>query len=84
MPFSIYYSRVIEIGGIMAKEKDMKCNNWHGSCGPSGAVYGLGVIGAAVYFIQQAPSFWAGVVGLLKALVWPAFLVYDALKFLGL
>ncbi len=47
------------------------------------AVYGLGMIGAAVYYIGQAGSFWVGVVGFLKALVWPAFLVYDVLKFLG-
>ncbi len=67
----------------MAKEKNMNCQ-WHGSCGPSGAVYGLGFFGAALYFIQQATSFWTGVVGLLKALAWPAFLVYEALKFLGI
>jgi len=47
-----------------------------------GALYCLGVIGAAVYYIRVAASFWPGVVGFLKALVWPAFLVYDALKFL--
>jgi len=47
----------------------------------AGAVYGLGVIGAAVYYIQQATGFWMGVLGILKALVWPAFLVY---KLLGL
>ena len=47
---------------------------------PSGAVYGLGLIGAAVYFISHATGFWMGVVGFLKALVWPAFLVYDLLK----
>ena len=52
--------------------------------GSSGAVYGLGLIGAAVYYIQQAPTFTAGVVGLLKALVWPAFLVYYALTSFGL
>lgn len=46
-----------------------------------GAVYGLGMIGAAVYYIDQATTFGAGVVGFLKALVWPAFLVYSALKF---
>lgn len=52
-------------------------------CGGSSAVYGLGLIGAAVYYISQAVGFWAGVVGFLKALVWPAFLVYEAFKFLG-
>ena len=49
----------------------------------SGAIYGLGLIGAAIYFIGQASGFIAGVVGLLKAFVWPAFLVYEALKALG-
>jgi hypothetical protein len=46
----------------------------------SGAVYGLGLIGAAVYFISHATGFWMGIVGLLKALVWPAILVYAAFK----
>lgn len=48
-----------------------------------GAVYGLGIIGAAVYYIQMADGFWMGVLGILKAIVWPAFLVYEALKSLG-
>lgn len=48
-----------------------------------GAVYGLGLIGAAIYFIAKATTFWMGVLGFLKALVWPAFLVYEALKQLG-
>ncbi len=50
--------------------------------GPAGAVYGLGFIGAAVYFIGHADSFWIGVLGFLKAIVWPAFLVYQAFEFL--
>lgn len=44
------------------------------------AVYGLGVIGAAIFFIGQATTFWMGVLGLLKAFVWPVFLVLEALK----
>ncbi|MFB9446625.1 hypothetical protein Dvina_23165 [Dactylosporangium vinaceum] len=51
--------------------------------GGGGAVYGLGFIGALVYYIQQAGGFWVGVLGVLKALVWPAFLVYDVLKHLA-
>jgi len=51
--------------------------------GVSSAVYGLGFIGAAVYFIGQATSFGMGVVGFLKALVWPVFLVYQAFHFLA-
>ena len=50
----------------------------------AGAVYCLGFIGAAVYFIQHATGFWIGVLGVLKALVWPAFLVYELLAFLKL
>ena len=50
---------------------------------PSGAVYGLGLIGAAIYFISHATTFWLGALGLLKAIVWPAYLVYEALKSLG-
>lgn len=49
----------------------------------SNAVYGLGFIGAAIYYISQATGFWMGVLGFLKAIVWPAFLVYEALKQLG-
>ena len=55
-----------------------------GSCGAAGAVYGLGVVGAAVYYISHAAGFWMGVIGFLKAIVWPAFLVYGLLKFLGM
>jgi hypothetical protein len=51
---------------------------------PAGAVYGLGLIGAAVYYISTATGFWMGVLGFLKALVWPAFLVYEAFKHLAL
>jgi hypothetical protein len=47
----------------------------------SGGLYGLGLIGAAVFFISEATGFWMGVVGFLKALVWPAFLVFEAFKF---
>ncbi len=54
------------------------------SGGVSGGAYGLGFIGAAVYFIQHADSFGAGVVGVLKALVWPALLVYHLLEHLGM
>jgi hypothetical protein len=49
----------------------------------SSAVYGLGFIGAAVYFIGIATTFSAGVIGFLKALVWPAFLIYQAFQFLS-
>jgi hypothetical protein len=49
----------------------------------SGAVYGLGLIGALVYYFQNAESFWEGVLGLLKAFVWPAMLVYKLFELLS-
>ena len=51
--------------------------------GPGSAVYGLGFIGAVVYHVQHAHTFGAGVLGVLKAIVWPAFLVYQLLRFLN-
>jgi len=56
--------------------------NYHNS-GPASAVYGLGFIGAAVWFISQATTFWLGVLGFLKAMVWPALLVYESFKYLA-
>ena len=52
------------------------------SSGTSGAIYGLGFIGAAIYFIGHAVGFWAGVLGFLKAIIWPVFLVLEAFKVL--
>lgn len=49
-----------------------------------GGVYCLGFLGAAFYFIQHADTFGQGVLGLLKAIIWPAFLVYSLLGFLRL
>ena len=50
--------------------------------GSNGTIYGLGVIGAAIYFIQQATTFWGGALGILKGVVWPAMMVYKVLELL--
>jgi hypothetical protein len=50
--------------------------------GSSEAVYGLGLIGAWVYYIGRANNFREGVIGFFKGLVWPAYVVYALLKFL--
>lgn len=50
--------------------------------GASDAVYGLGLIGAWVYYISQASTFWLGVLGIFKGIFWPAMLVYELLKYL--
>lgn len=72
----------------MAKKmKKEACNvnivKYGPKCGGCGGGYFLGVIGAAIYYISTATGFWMGVLGILKALVWPAFLVFELLKFLA-
>jgi hypothetical protein len=49
----------------------------------TGSIYGLGFIGAVIYYISNATDFWVGLLGFLKSLVWPAFLVYELLGSLG-
>lgn len=51
------------------------CHHHGGACGGGG--YLLGFLGALIFYIQQGQ----GVVGILKAIVWPVFLV---MKILGL
>jgi hypothetical protein len=60
------------------QEKRRKDTYYRSSAGD--AVYGLGVIGAAIFFIGQATTLGIGVLGFLKALVWPVFLVLEAFK----
>ena len=48
----------------------------------SAPVYGLGLIGALVYYISPATTFWLGIPGFFKAVFWPARLVYELLKYL--
>ncbi|MBN1171529.1 MAG: hypothetical protein JXA67_05095 [Micromonosporaceae bacterium] len=67
----------------MSDKEEQRRRTWDNRGGHGGnIVYGLGLIGALVYYIQQADGFWVGVLGILKALVWPAFVVYHLLKFL--
>ena len=54
-----------------------------GCAAGGGGFYFLGFVGSAVYFIQQSDGFWSGVGGFLKAMVWPAFVVYDLLQHAG-
>jgi hypothetical protein len=74
----------------MAKEKEEKWDKkwekkkWHNhaSSGMFGCFGFLTFIGAAVYFIQQVSGFWPIVLAILKAVVWPAFLVYKVFTLL--
>ncbi len=76
----------------LEKKLEKKAEKWgkswskmcQGSGVGGGAVYGLGLVGALIYFISTATDFWAGVVGILKAIVWPGYVVYELLKFFAL
>jgi hypothetical protein len=63
------------------KKNSSTCYGWDKmntqKCG--GGIYFLGFLGALVYYIQVATTFGQGVVGFLKALVWPAFLIFKLL-----
>jgi hypothetical protein len=72
-----------------AESKKEECS-W--KCPPSfcgagshgaGTIYAFGLFGAAYYYITTAPDFWGAVIGVVKAIFWPAFLVYGALVFMG-
>jgi len=54
----------------------MNCN------GISGGIYGMAFLGALVYYLQHATSFWTVVLGIFKAIFWPAVLIYKVLELL--
>lgn len=72
----------------MGEEKKTECcdpKKWrhHGNGGMNGGgIYCIGMIGVAVYYIQQVSGFWPVVVAILKAIVWPAFLLYKVFSML--
>jgi hypothetical protein len=45
-----------------------------------GGIYGMAFIGAAIYFIQHSTTLWEGIFGFIKALFWPALLMYKLLE----
>ncbi len=70
----------------MKSQDKMPCHDWRG-CGSHGsdAVYGLGLLGALVYFWQNSPAMASDkLVAIFKALTWPGWVVYQLLGFLHL
>jgi hypothetical protein len=62
-----------------------KCGKGRGmKCGGTSSLYFMGFFGAAVYYIQLADTFWIGVLGFLKAIVWPVLIIYKLMGFLGM
>jgi len=62
-------------------KKGEACCTSNSSCGGCG--YFLGFIGAAIYYITTATGFWNGVLGILKAAIWPVFVVFELLAHIG-
>jgi hypothetical protein len=62
----------------------MKNHNNKVAHGAWGGGYGLALLGVMVYYLQHAATFWDGVLGVLKSLVWPAFVAYHLAGFLQL
>ena len=73
-----------KVNKIFSRGKEEYSCKWHHHNHGSNAVYGLGFVGSAIYYVSAATGFWTVVLGILKALVWPAFLVYGLLKSLGM
>jgi hypothetical protein len=48
-----------------------------GATASGGAIYGIGIFGAWVYFWQAADTFWEYPLAVIQGLLWPAWLVYD-------
>jgi hypothetical protein len=42
----------------------------------------MAFLGALIYYLQHATSFWNGVLGIIKAILWPAVLMYKVLELL--
>jgi hypothetical protein len=49
-----------------------------GAAAGGGAIYGLGIFGALVYFWQQANGLGEHLLAVIQGLFWPAFMVYEA------
>lgn len=48
----------------------------------SNAVYGIGLVGALIYYLQHSHTLTEGLFGIVKAILWPGFLIYKVLELL--
>jgi hypothetical protein len=78
-----YGQRHVAADGLGGDVNDERSQRTPTSPQCGGAVYGLGLIGALVWFWQQADGGGERVLGVLKAFAWPAFLVYEAFSALA-
>jgi hypothetical protein len=65
----------------MADTGSARKNNRVATNSGAGGVWFLGFIGALVYYVHfHSGTVWLVVLGFLKAIVWPAFVVYHVLQ----
>ncbi len=60
------------------QKRDVNINNTS-----SDAVYGIGIVGAWIYFVGRETTWKGRAIGVLKGFVWPAIMVYEVFKFLN-
>lgn len=58
-------------------------NSNAGAAAGGGAIYGIGIFGAWVWFFQQADSFLGYVWAFFQGVFWPAFMVHDVFRALA-
>lgn len=63
---------------LKGKNRDINISN-----SSSDAVYGIGIVGAWMYFVGRETTWKGRALGVLKGFVWPAILVYEVFKFLN-
>ena len=56
----------------------------YGGGNSGNTIYGLGVIGALFYFLNGVTTFVAVIMGIGKAIFWPAILMFKLLTYLEL
>ena len=54
-----------------------------GATASGGAIYGLGIFGALVFYWQQADSLWEYLFSVVQGIFWPAFMVYEGFSALN-
>ena len=69
-----------QAGSVEREEWAMSNSRNAGAAAGGGAIYGLGIFGALVYFWQQADRFWEYLLSVVQGLFWPAFMVYEVFK----
>lgn len=75
--------KVKECCAECCREKIVCKGNRNNPCS-SNAIYGLGIIGALFYFLKGATTITAVIIGIGKAIFWPAILMFKLLTYLGI